>query len=135
MEQARQSHPLSLPSPAPSPGHSAKGAFSPHASSTHPRRMDKRVPPQSTVALQHIVSIFNQRGQAACFELTAFLLLINISCCFHFCTSTHHLQFILPPIHFHCPMCVLPQVGFLLRLTPCDQRSDVLQDLLFGCQT
>lgn len=90
-------------------------------------------------AQQHSSILFlsstNQCGRAACFKLTVFLLLINISCCFHFCTSTHHLQFILLPIHSHRPICVLPQVGFLSRLAPRDQRSDVLQDLLFGCQT
>lgn len=111
---------------------------------THLWHMDKplhatvqplEVPPWSLAALQHVVSICVQRGPAACFELTAFLLLINISRYFHFCTPTCRLPFSLPPVHSHCCVRVQPQVGFPPGLTPRDQRSDVLQDLLFGCQT
>lgn len=52
-----------------------------------------------------IGSVCTQRGGAACSELAACLRLINISCS-HFFTSTHGLQFSLPPVPSHCS-CVL----------------------------
>lgn len=142
MEQGRQSHPLPPLPQLPPPDTVPRGRSPYTPPHTHPWHMDKlfhagqplQVPPQRVAALQHIVSICTQSGRAVCFELTAFLLLINISCCFHFCTSTRRLRFSLTPVHSHHCMHIQPQVGFPLGLDPHDQRSDVLQDPLFGCQ-
>lgn len=102
---------------------------------THPWHTDKplhagrplQVPPQHVAAFQHIVSICAQRGRAACFELTAFLLPIDISRRFHFCTSTRRLWFSQPPPSLPTAACVssLRWVSHRGSL-PRDQRSDLL---------
>lgn len=102
---------------------------------THPWHTDKplhagrplQVPPRHVAAFQHIVSICAQRGRAACFELTAFLLPIDISRRFHFCTSTRRLWFSQPPRPFPPPRACPASGGF-----PIGARFHVTRDQIFS---
>lgn len=131
------------PFPSSLPWTTCQGGVLPARSPHPPWRMNQLLhashplgaPRLSGAALQQIASIYTQRGGAACSELTAFLLLVNISC-FHFFTSTHRFQFSLPSVPSHCS-CVfsLRWVSDRGGVTPLEQMSDICQDVLFGCQT
>lgn len=129
LKQSKQGK--AIPSPAPSPGQHAKGAFSLHARPPHPplaheqplqAGMGLARDSQPGAALQQTVSICAQRRGTACSELTAFLLLMNISC-FHFFTSTHCFQFKPPACSFLLQLRAQPQVGFPSGSLPLDRHQ------------
>lgn len=132
-----------IPSSSSLPPDAVPRGRSPSTPPTHPALAHGQAspfgPPQHVAALQHIVSICAQRGQTACFELAAFLPLINVSRCFHSCTSTLWLGFSLPPRLFlwlcvclatgGFPFHVIGDQMFSRNLSACQTRGTTQQQL------